>query len=160
MSLNILTCNEENVTDVMYSAFEPIGRVLDIDRISILSIQDNSASFRYSWRADGSKNPLEDGFNIDAMTLLQRRLLSLEPIIIDDIDSIKEGAAAEYALLKAHNVASLVLFPLIDRQSVFGILTASILHHPQPWSQTQTTILSRLSTTVSELHIRLKTKTK
>ncbi|MGX9518033.1 sensor domain-containing diguanylate cyclase [Vibrio mediterranei] len=156
MSLNILTCNEDNVTEVMYSAFEPIGRVLEIDRISILSIQEQMATFSYSWRADGSKNPLGEGFNIEAMTLLQRRLLSLDPIIIDNIESIKDSAQTEYTLLKSQNVASIALFPLIDGQSVFGILSASNLHHHQQWTETQKTILSRLSTTVSELHIRLK----
>ncbi|MGR5303738.1 GGDEF domain-containing protein [Vibrio mediterranei] len=156
MSLNILTCNEDNVTEVMYSAFEPIGRVLEIDRISILSIQEQMATFSYSWRADGSKNPLGEGFNIEAMTLLQRRLLSLDPIIIDDIESIEESAQTEYTLLKSQNIASIALFPLIDGQSVFGILSASNLYHPQQWTETQKTILSRLSTTISELHIRLK----
>lgn len=156
MSLNILTCDENNVTEVMYSAFEPIGRILDIDRLSILTIDGNTATFSYAWRSDGTRNPLSGGFNTENMPFLQRRLLSLEPIIIDNIETLKESANNEYQMLKAQNVASIAVFPLIDGKSVFGLLTASTLCSPRIWPDTQKTILSRLSTTVSELHIRLK----
>ncbi|USD61405.1 diguanylate cyclase [Vibrio sp. SCSIO 43140] len=156
MSLNILTCNEESMATVMYRAFEPIGSLLNIDRLSVLAVEDNVAKYRYSWRSDGSDNPYGQGFNIDSMTFLQRRLRSLEPILINDTDTLQRDAETEYQMLSELSIQSVAIFPLIDGKSIFGLLVASNTRGPSPWSDTQKTILSRLSTTVSELHIRMR----
>ncbi|WP_162674632.1 hypothetical protein [Vibrio variabilis] len=124
MSLNILTCSEDNMATVMYRAFEPIGRLLDIDRLSVLTIDDNIAHYRYSWRADGSENPYFEGFNIGSMALLQRRLLSLEPIVISDIELLKTQADSEYNMMKKLGIDSVAIFPLIDGKAIFGLLIA------------------------------------
>jgi diguanylate cyclase (GGDEF)-like protein len=158
MSLNILTCSEDNMATVMYRAFEPIGRLLDIDRLSVLTIDDNIAHYRYSWRADGSKNPYLEGFNIGSMALLQRRLLSLEPIVINDIEFLKSQADSEYNMMKKLGIDSVAIFPLIDGKAIFGLLIASNIHGAHDWSDTQRAILSRLSTTVSEMHLRLRSQ--
>lgn len=158
MSLNILTCSEDNMATVMYRAFEPIGRLLDIDRLSVLTIDDNIAHYRYSWRADGSENPYHKGFNIGSMALLQRRLLSLEPIVINDIDFLKTQADSEYNMMKKLGIDSVAIFPLIDGKAIFGLLIASNIHGAHDWSDTQRAILSRLSTTVSEMHLRLRSQ--
>jgi diguanylate cyclase (GGDEF)-like protein len=158
MSLNILTCSEDNMATVMYRAFEPIGRLLDIDRLSVLTIDDNIAHYRYSWRADGSENPYYKGFNIGSMALLQRRLLSLEPIVINDIDFLKTQADSEYNMMKKLGIDSVAIFPLIDGKAIFGLLIASNIHGAHDWSDTQRAILSRLSTTVSEMHLRLRSQ--
>lgn len=156
MSLNILTCNEANMATVMYRAFEPIGRLLNIDRLSVLAVENDMAKYRYSWRSDGSDNPYGQGFDIGAMTMLQRRLLSLEPIVINDIESLRRDAENEYQMMLKLNIQSVAIFPLIDGKSVFGLLVASNTREPAPWNETQKAILSRLSTTVSELHIRMR----
>ncbi|GMQ45951.1 GGDEF domain-containing protein [Vibrio sp. 10N] len=156
MSLNILTCNEENMAVVMYRAFEPIGRLLNIDRLSVLTIENDVARYQYSWRADGSDNPYPQGINIESMVLLQRRLLSLEPIVIHDIEILKSQADPEYRMMKKLGIASVAIFPLIDGKSIFGLLIASITDGAHAWSDTQTAILSRLSTTVSEMHLRIR----
>ncbi|MGR5501896.1 sensor domain-containing diguanylate cyclase [Vibrio sp. DNB22_10_4] len=158
MSLNILTCSEDNMATVMYRAFEPIGRLLDIDRLSVLTIDENIAHYRYSWRADGSENPYHKGFNIGSMALLQRRLLSLEPIVINDIDFLKTQADSEYNMMKKLGIHSVAIFPLIDGKAIFGLLIASNIHGAHDWSDTQRAILSRLSTTVSEMHLRLRSQ--
>lgn len=158
MSLNILTCSEDNMATVMYRAFEPIGRLLDIDRLSVLTIDDNIAHYRYSWRSDGSENPYLEGFNIGSMALLQRRLLSLEPIVINDIEFLKSQADSEYSMMKKLGIESVAIFPLIDGKAIFGLLIASNIHGAHEWSDTQRAILSRLSTTVSEMHLRLRSQ--
>jgi diguanylate cyclase (GGDEF)-like protein len=158
MSLNILTCSEDNMAAVMYCAFEPIGRLLDIDRLSVLTIDDNIAHYRYSWRADGSENPFYKGFNIGSMALLQRRLLSLEPIMINDIELLKTQADSEYNMMKKLGIDSVAIFPLIDGKAIFGLLIASNTTGANDWSDTQRAILSRLSTTVSEMHLRLRSQ--
>jgi diguanylate cyclase (GGDEF)-like protein len=158
MSLNILTCSEDNMATVMYRAFEPIGRLLDIDRLSVLTIDDNIAHYRYSWRADGSENPYLEGFNIGSMALLQRRLLSLEPIVINDIEFLKSQADSEYSMMKKLGIDSIAIFPLIDGKAIFGLFIASNIHGAHDWSDTQRATLSRLSTTVSEMHLRLRSQ--
>lgn len=156
MSLNVLTCSEENMETVMYRAFEPIGRLLDIDRLSVLTIDNNTAYYSYSWRADGSDNPYDKGFDISSMALLQRRLLSLEPIVISDIEMLKTQADTEYNMMKKIKIDSIAIFPLIDGKAIFGLLIASNTRGAHDWDGNQRAILSRLSTTVSEMHLRLR----
>ncbi|WP_087022527.1 sensor domain-containing diguanylate cyclase [Thaumasiovibrio subtropicus] len=158
MSLDIITHDSKQADRIVCDAIAPLGGYLNVDRISLVEFDDQFARYRHSWRADGTDNPLEEGYDVSRLAFLKRRLLSMEPIVINDIRDLEEIAPEEYQLLESQHIASIAAFPLIDGTKVFGLLTAVHVYEPQAWEEDVISILTRFASAVSELHIHEKNR--
>lgn len=158
MSLDIITTENDNSHQIIVSALAPLGELLHVDSMSIIELDKSFANYKHSWFADDNCLINEDQFDISDFQFLRRRLLSLTPIVFNNVDELEELAPMEYKLLKGQDIASIAVLPLIDGRRIFGLLTVSHLHTPKQWSDDKLSVLSRFATAISEVHIRTQSR--
>ncbi|WP_413112874.1 diguanylate cyclase domain-containing protein [Thaumasiovibrio sp. DFM-14] len=158
MSLDMLSQQGKGANSIISRAMAPLSNYLALDRISMLDINNGHAVFRHSWWSEQTHVPSLDGFFLGDMTYLRRRLRSLEPIVIDDVETLKVSAKPEYQLVTSIGIHSVAAFPLIDGDDVVGLLAIAKMEPNAGWDEDVISAITRFASAISELQIQNKNR--
>nr|WP_159063733.1 diguanylate cyclase [Thaumasiovibrio occultus] len=159
--LTLSGINSKNATlsDSISSAIASLAILMDIDHVAVLECQDNTLTLAQVW-PEVERREGEISVQRDQVMFLERHLISKSPLIVDDIDTLREFYEdyryLRVQLLQDPNVRSFAAFPLSDGSESFGLLTVARRNNRLPWSKERLDILNRFATALSELFIHQK----
>ena len=84
--------------------------------------------------------------SLDDSPLLNEKILNNNPLIIYDIDDIKEIGEKEYAILKGQGISSAIIVPLSYKETIWGYLGIDIIGKTKKWTKLDLYLLSSFST--------------
>lgn len=116
----------ENNDEIMNYILELIGNFYSADRAYIIQLQENDyrRHYLYEWTREGVENSNEEIEVIDIKNpktkenVYKKRL----PILIKDIEDIKEASKEEYMHQKKRNVTSIYALPYMEAGKVKGFV--------------------------------------
>lgn len=114
----------EDLDSVLPDVLQMIGSFLKASRVYLFQIEENLMSNTHEWCGEGTASGM-DGFQDIPISILHRWLKEFKrgkPIIIEDLDSIRESYEDEYQILKKLNIQSLIIAPLIWKEECIGFV--------------------------------------
>lgn len=103
---------------------EKIGHFTKADRAYIVDEKDGCYYNTYEWCNEGIEPQINQLQNLRAedMPYWIPKLSSGESIFIEDLENVKETMPVEYEILKPQNIHTLIVFPIILRNTLKGFI--------------------------------------
>ncbi|MPW29760.1 diguanylate cyclase [Agarivorans sp. B2Z047] len=155
ISLSFLNQTSSNSKALLQRATSAIGSLFPIERVVVLEFERQQAIYRDVWSVPGHLAPIEP-VDLSQLSELKRRLVSVAPIVVSDVEKLKRHAPAEYQLLKQYGIKSFVGIPLSDGNKAFGLLNCVSLSYCAIWDDYQVVLLSQFAAAISGLLINEK----
>lgn len=106
----------------IYNTLETLGKYFRAERAYVFRVCSKHMDNTHEWCADGVL-PEKDQLQRVPVEVIDRWLESFrsnESVIIQDLESIRESAPEEYAILKPQDIRSLITFPLQEKGQLAG----------------------------------------
>lgn len=106
----------------IYNTLEKLGEYFQAERAYVFRVYSKHMDNTHEWCAK-EVLPQKDFLQKVSVEVIERwmpRFRNSECVIIKDLESIKESAPEEYAVLKPQNISSLITFPLQDKGRLAG----------------------------------------
>mgnify|MGYP001828381755 CR=1 FL=1 len=118
---------------------EMIGRLLAVDRVSVLEISESTqrliTAHSYT-NSDVEAVPAKIDFS--RLTWSRQKIFNGEMVMFSHPDELPAEAGAEKDYFHSQGVQSAVAIPLIAGHSTLGLLTIAMLRHRREWPQSLT----------------------
>ncbi|MCA0381944.1 MAG: PAS domain S-box protein [Bacteroidetes bacterium] len=148
--------------ELMNSMLEKVGRATNTDRVYIFENDDvlKTSSNTYEWCAEGiskEKNNLQHQ-SYELFSDILNAHKAGKVYHIPDIESIKQNLVY-YNHLRAQNIKSLVIFPLIHNTNLIGFIGFDAVKEARTFTETEIQLLQVLAEIVTNGMLRKKAET-
>ena len=136
LSARFVNMSPDQVGSQIERELETIGRLLEVDRVSVFEISENTQSLitAHSYtNTDIEEVPAQIDFS--RLTWARQKIFNGEMVIFSDPDELPAEAGAEKDYFHSQGVQSAVAIPLMVGQSTLGLLTLAMLRHRRKWSK-------------------------
>lgn len=132
-------------------ALATIGEFTGVDRARVCLLADRDQIIRntHEWCAPGIAAQRDDLQQVpaDAMPWLMARLRNFEDVHIPCVADLPTEAAAEKAILQAHNIQSAIIVPLIYGDQLIGLLDFEAVRSAKSWADANIALLRTVGET-------------
>ncbi len=149
ISSKFINVDLKRINNEINRAIEVIGRHINIDRSYVFLISDcrKFMSNTHEWCNKGIE---PQKYILQRLPLTEfpwwiEKLSSLQTIHIDNVDYMPNEASAEKEILKAQNIKSVLVFPMIIDNELNGFLGFDSVNNFKKWEEEETLLLKLLA---------------
>lgn len=165
---NILLQTSTLLSETTYAKLETniegalgkIGKLMDADRVYIFEYHDNETKMTntYEWVAEGISREKENLTNlpVDMFPWWNEKIRRKEQISIPDVSDMPEEAVNEQDILKAQNIQSLVVLPVIYKNKSLGFIGFDSVKNKRNFENYDLMVLQILGDLVINTKVREK----
>jgi PAS domain S-box-containing protein len=138
ISTDFINLDFSEIDNGIHRALEKIGEFTGADRsyVFMLSEDRTSADNTHEWCAEGVEPQIDHLKRMasDAFPWWAKKMLAFEDIFIPCVEDLPEEAASEKAMLEAQDIKSLVVIPLVYRESLIGFVGFDFVRAAKAWT--------------------------
>jgi PAS domain S-box-containing protein len=113
---------------------ESIGKVLNVDRVSIFRISDEDQKLHLVHSHRGAEiAALPPEIQFEQIPWITRKLVNGESLTLSDPEEVPEEAELDRNFLRVQGTVSLALIPLSTGEKTLGILSLAMMRHYRIW---------------------------
>ncbi|BBA51232.1 diguanylate cyclase [Fusobacterium varium] len=116
--------SSSDISTAINNTLETMGNYLNGERAYIFELnKNNTLDNTYEWCAEGimeAKNSLQNISLVDFKRWIDKFIYDL-PIVIENLEDIKEIEPIEYSTLKPQGIHSLIVLPIIENNNFHGL---------------------------------------
>ncbi len=139
---------------VLEKTVEETGKLLKVDRclIALFDKEKDEFNFKNEYRDNNDIISVQETIDNTNRKLLEPwhtfLVRDFKTIVVDDFE--KEKLCAEkIGLLRDYDIKSLIIVPILDKNSILGILIVNQIHHKRVWQDEHVEILKDIGSQVS-----------
>ncbi|GAB1071168.1 diguanylate cyclase [Shewanella algae] len=153
LSLQFLKLQPGEVNQALADVGRQIAELFAVERVALLEIKEQQLCYRSVWSRRG--DPQASRYiDISELNRFSEQLNSRQMMVVEDVETLRPEADAEYRLLKQLQLRSLALFAITDGHDLLGVLSLSNGQSPQPWPQSRRAMLTQFAAALNELLVR------
>jgi diguanylate cyclase (GGDEF)-like protein/PAS domain S-box-containing protein len=119
---------------------QELGTILNAHRAYLFSFKDNYSIMNntHEWCSVGTEpeiNNLQE-ISTENFSWWVLQCKALEPIVIEDMNTLPEEASDIKFMLMEQHIQSLLVYPVVLKKEVIGFIGIDMVHHQQKWSET------------------------
>lgn len=153
LSLQFLKLQPGEVNQALADVGRQIAELFAVERVALLEIKGQQLFYRSVWSRRG--DPQASRYiDISELNRFSEQLNSRQMMVVEDVETLRPEADAEYRLLKQLQLRSLALFAITDGHDLLGVLSLSNGQSPQPWPQSRRAMLTQFAAALNELLVR------
>jgi len=146
MSSTFIKCASDEIDDEINRSLKKLGQTEEVDRAYIFLIRSDGILMdnTHEWCARGVSPQIKNLQNCrcDAFPWWMKKLRRLETIRIDDVEKMPAAASATKKILKAQNIKSLVVVPLVTGAYLHGFMGFDSVKEKKKWYDSLITLLN------------------
>ena len=162
ISTHFINLTSEEIDAAIEGALQIIGEFEDVDRsyVFLLNHQEQTMNNTHEWCAAGIEAQIENLKNIplNIMPWWMAKLEKFETINIERVDELPEEAAVEKELLRAQDIQSVVVLPLIFHKTLNGFVGFDFVRSAREWSNDNIAMLKMFANILSNALERKNTE--
>jgi PAS domain S-box-containing protein len=113
---------------------ESIGKVLNVDRVSIFRISDEDQKLHLVHSHRGAEiAALPPEIQFEQIPWITRKLVNGESLTLSDPEEVPEEAELDRNFLRVQGTVSLALIPLSTGEKTLGMLSLAMMRHHKIW---------------------------
>ncbi len=134
LSARFVNLPPERVDPEIRRVLESIGKVFDLDRVSIFEVSENDQKLHlvHSYKDADIKVPLSE-IPFEQLPWARQKLFNGETLIFSDSEDLPAEAGAEKNFLRAQGIISVAAIPLSTGKKMLGLMSLTMLRHRQKW---------------------------
>lgn len=153
ISTAFVNIDYEELDDAINNALRLSGEFFHVDRSYIFQFTPDRKMMNntHEWCAPGVEPQIDNLQNnpTAAFPWWVRELNRFKHINVPDVDSMPPEAEAEKELLKAQDIQSVLVVPLVHRHKLIGFLGFDAVRQPKRWAEAQIFLLKIVSEIIS-----------
>ncbi len=137
LSTKFINLPSDDIDDGIQDALQKIGQFVGVDRSYVFQLRDGGTLMdnTHEWCAEGiepQRGNLQ-GLSTDAFPWWMEKLRRFEAIHIPRVADMPPEAQKEQEILEAQEIQSLVVVPLVYKQSLVGFIGFDAVHEETRW---------------------------
>ncbi|MEX1351713.1 MAG: ABC transporter substrate binding protein, partial [Desulfobacterales bacterium] len=134
LSARFVNLPPERVDPEIRRVLESIGKVFDLDRVSIFEVSENDQKLHlvHSYKDADIKVPLSE-IPFEQLPWVRQKLFNGETLIFPDSEDLPAEAGAEKNFLRAQGIISVAAIPLSTGKKTLGLMSLTMLRHRKKW---------------------------
>ena len=145
ISTDFINLDSSEIDHGINRALQKIGEFTGADRsyVFLLSKDGTMADNTHEWCAEGVEPQIDNmkRMSADAFPWWAEKMLAFEDIYIPRVADLPEEAASEKAMLEAQGIKSLIVIPMVYRESLIGFVGFDFVREEKAWTQDVEAIL-------------------
>ena len=162
MSTQFINLPQQEIDEGIHTALARIGKYVGVDRAYIFRITDDATQMNntHEWCAHGTASQLNvlQGLPTKAFPWWIQNLREFKTIHIPWAKELPTEATAEKALLKKHQIKSLVVAPLVYQKKLTGFIGFDAMRSEMSWSEKTIDLLRLVGDIIISALIRQRTE--
>ncbi|MFH1010889.1 MAG: PAS domain S-box protein [bacterium] len=138
ISTDFINLGPDEVDKGVNRALQKIGEFAGADRSYVFLLSDDGtrADNTHEWCAEGIEPQIDKlkGLSADVFAQWAQMLYNFEDIYIPRVADLPEEAAQEKAFLEAQNIKSLIIIPMVYRESLIGFVGFDFVQEEKAWA--------------------------
>ncbi|MDP6963200.1 MAG: EAL domain-containing protein, partial [Planctomycetota bacterium] len=134
-------CNQDNIDEAVSNCLDIVGDFFEVDRASVYLIDYDSNSFSCinEWCRAGVSEQFEaqQSLRLESYPWLRKKLSDRQPVIINSLDCVPRSSTKLSAALRSAATQSLLMVPLISRDTVLGALRIETTYKARDWNDVE-----------------------
>jgi len=149
----LININTDEFRQKIENALAMVGDFLAVDRVYVFEYDEdlNIMNNTFEWCNEGVSKEIDNLKNI-GMGLYEDYLVKYhrqgEPVIFDDVNSLKKGHLI-YEALEPQGIKSMTTLPLMDNQSCLGFVGFDDVRNKRQWKEREMSLLKVLSEVIT-----------
>ena len=134
LSARFVNLPPERVDPEIRRVLESIGKVFDLDRVSIFEVSENDQKLHlvHSYKNADIKAHLSE-IPFEQLPWARQKLFNGETLIFSDSEDLPAEAGAEKNFLRAQGIISVAAIPLSTGKKTLGLMLLTMLRHRKKW---------------------------
>ena len=134
LSARFVNLPPEQVDPEIRGVLESIGKVFDLDRVSIFEVSENDQKLHlvHSYK-DSDIKVQRSEIQFEQLPWARQKLLNGETLIVSDSEDLPAEAGAEKNFLRAQGIISVAAIPLSTGKKTLGLMSFTMLRHRKKW---------------------------
>ncbi len=134
LSARFVNLPPEQVDPEIRGVLESIGKVFDLDRVSVFEVSENDQKLHLvdSYKNSDIKVQLSE-IQLEQFPWARQKILNGETLIFSDPEDLPAEAGAEKNLIRAQGIISVAAIPLSTGKKTLGLMSLTMLRHRKEW---------------------------
>ena len=134
LSARFVNLPPERVDPEIRRVLESIGKVFDLDRVSIFEVSENDQKLHlvHSYKDSDIKVHLPE-IPFEQLPWARQKVFNGETLIFSDSEDLPAEAGAEKNFLRAQGIISVAAIPLSTGKKTLGLMSLTMLRQGQKW---------------------------
>ncbi len=125
ISTRFINLTSDRIDAGIQSALQALGKFIGADRASVYLLSSDWSCFEdaYEWCAEGVKSRADTlpGTSFEPFQWTLRKFKNREAVVLSDLQELPDEAAAERQVGEAESIQSILSFPLVLNNMLFGL---------------------------------------
>ncbi|MBM3324145.1 MAG: PAS domain S-box protein, partial [Calditrichaeota bacterium] len=138
ISTDFINLGPEEIDEGVNRALRKIGEFAGADRSYVFLFSDDGKIMdnAHEWCAEGIEPQIENlkGLPVETVPRVMEKLKNLEDIYVPRVADLSEEAAAEKAHWEAQDIKSLIVIPMVYRESLIGFIGFDFEQEEKAWA--------------------------
>ena len=154
----LININTDEFRQKIENALAMVGDFLAVDRVYVFDYDEdlNIMNNTFEWCNEGVSKEIDNLKNID-MGLYEDYLVKYhrqgEPVIFDDVNSLKKGHLI-YEALEPQGIKSMTTLPLMNEQKCLGFVGFDDVRNKRQWNDSEMNLLKVLSEVITNATLK------
>jgi signal transduction histidine kinase/CheY-like chemotaxis protein len=154
----LININTDEFRQKIENALALVGDFLHVDRVYVFDYDEdlNIMNNTFEWCNEGVSKEIDNLKNID-MGLYEDYLVKYhrqgEPVIFDDVNSLKKGHLI-YEALEPQGIKSMTTLPLMNEQKCLGFVGFDDVRNKRQWNNSEMNLLKVLSEVITNATLK------
>lgn len=141
--------DDTNHHNVINNILKDILNLYNADRsyIFIYDFEQKIQKYQYEACANNTSPQIDiiNEVNLNDSNFLNAFIFNYQSFAVNDIEELKEDAISEYEILKAQDIKSLIITPIIHMDNILGYVGVDIVKEHREWCEQDANLLLLLS---------------